>query len=208
VGLLGVLLMIFASVLRGVEGNLLKLVFLLATSHYDSWSFLVVAFSNDTVSISENYSNWLLSFITLIPGFGGFDGISTYGRYLNLAYVGEWLEHVSVLLSPGIVGEFWSLGRWSAFLGLPVAVIGLDVIFKSLFTCRAPYAVVLMGYALFLLEAPLSNLGQLVKVILVIYVLDQTVFGRWRFVVFRRSPGSSAGQGGPVSIGCVPPTSG
>lgn len=185
-----VVLMLLASILRGVEANIVTALFALATSHYDSWSFLVIAFGERSVDHVENFTNWLASFATLIPGASSYFEIQSYGHFLNFKYTADWFNNTSVLLAPGIIGELWSLGSWLPFLFLPLIVIGYDLLFKAFARSGLPMRTIMLSLSIFLLESPLSNLGQFVKVIITAAVLGK-LLGHVKIV---RRPSTASGE--------------
>ena len=107
----------------------------------------------------------------MVPGLSSLFGLQSYGHYLNVEYTSEWYEWASVLLAPGVIGEFWSLGWWVPFFALPLVIIFFELLSQKFSNYGLPYRVVMVSTSIFLLEAPLSNLGQMVKILVMVYCL-------------------------------------
>lgn len=170
------IMLVAASLVRGINetgsnSGLLSLV----TSHYDSWSFLVIAFDSGSAGLSENLYGWICSFFSMIPGATRLFNVMSYGHYLNFKYTNEWFSHASVLLAPGIIGELWSLNIFAPFLFLPLFIIIYDRLAKSLGNCSQPMYVAMVAGSIFFLEIPLSNSGQLIKTLIMIWVMQRVL---------------------------------
>lgn len=170
-----------ATALRGgAATSLFTTLFSIATSHYDSWSYLVISFDISTINKVENLQHWLIAFVSLLPGAKRLFGIETYGHYLNKEYASEWFELVNTILPAGLVGEAISLGFWVPFIFLPFVVFIYFVAGDYAKRNDLPFYTLFVIGSFFLIESTITNLGGFIKIAILIYLIKLAFRARFR----------------------------